>query len=46
MASKIYVTGDCHVFFSKFNTKNFALQRGMDKRDYVIICGDFEGHMA
>lgn len=43
MAGKIYVTGDCHGFFSKFNTKNFALQRGMDKRDYVIICGDFGG---
>lgn len=43
MAGKIYVTGDCHGEFRKFNTKNFALQRGMDKRDYVIICGDFGG---
>ncbi|MCM1219610.1 MAG: metallophosphoesterase [Lachnospiraceae bacterium] len=43
MAGKVYVTGDCHGFFSKFNTANFAQQRGMDKDDYVIICGDFGG---
>ena len=43
MAGKIYVTGDCHGTFSKFNTSNFALQKGLDKDDYVIICGDFGG---
>ena len=43
MAGKIYVTGDCHGTFSKFNTSNFELQRSLDKDDYVIICGDFGG---
>lgn len=43
MAGKIYVTGDCHGSFSRFNTKNFTLQKDMDKEDYVIVCGDFGG---
>ncbi|MDE7476749.1 MAG: metallophosphoesterase [Lachnospiraceae bacterium] len=43
MAGKIYVTGDCHGTFSKLNTSNFALQKCLDKDDYVIICGDFGG---
>lgn len=43
MAGKIYVTGDCHGSFSRFSTKNFMQQRNMDKKDYVIICGDFGG---
>lgn len=37
----IYVTGDCHCDFRKFNTENFPEQREMTKGDYVIICGDF-----
>ena len=43
MAGKIYVTGDCHNSFHKFNTSNFPEQYGLDKEDYVIICGDFGG---
>lgn len=43
MAGRIYVTGDCHGDFRKFNTENFPQQRKLDKEDYVIICGDFGG---
>lgn len=43
MAGRIYVTGDCHGSFSRFDTKNFKQQKDMDKEDYVIICGDFGG---
>ena len=39
----IYVTGDCHQNFRKFNTKIFPEQKEMTKEDYVIICGDFGG---
>ena len=39
----IYVTGDCHADFTRFNTKNFPEQYEMTKEDYVIICGDFGG---
>ena len=39
----IYVTGDCHADFTRFNTKIFPEQYGMTKDDYVIICGDFGG---
>ena len=39
----IYVTGDCHADFTRFNTKNFPEQYDMTKDDYVIICGDFGG---
>ena len=39
----IYVTGDCHADFTKFNTKIFPEQYEMTKDDYVIICGDFGG---
>lgn len=43
MSGKIYVTGDCHGSFSKFNTKNFPEQKSLTKEDIVIICGDFGG---
>lgn len=43
MAGKIYVTGDCHSDFRKFNMENFPEQRDLDKEDFVIICGDFGG---
>lgn len=46
MAGKIYVTGDCHGDFRKFNMKNFPEQKDLDKEDYVIICGDFGGIWA
>lgn len=39
----IYVTGDCHQNFRKFNTKIFPEQKEMTKEDHVIICGDFGG---
>lgn len=40
MAGQIYITGDCHTDFRRFNTEIFPEQKGMDKEDYVIICGD------
>ena len=39
----IYITGDCHADFRRFNTEIFPEQREMTKDDYVIICGDFGG---
>lgn len=39
----IYITGDCHADFTRFNTENFPEQAEMTKDDYVIICGDFGG---
>ena len=39
----IYITGDCHSDFVRFNKENFPEQREMTKDDYVIICGDFGG---
>ena len=37
----IYITGDCHGNFERFNIENFPEQKEMTKDDYVIICGDF-----
>ena len=39
----IYITGDCHREYRRFNTQNFPEQKEMTKEDYVIICGDFGG---
>ena len=39
----IYITGDCHQNFKKFNKSIFPEQTEMTKSDYVIICGDFGG---
>ena len=39
----IYITGDCHNDFRRFNTEIFPEQQEMTKDDYVIICGDFGG---
>ena len=39
----VYITGDCHDNFSRFNTKNFPEQKELTHDDYVIICGDFGG---
>jgi len=39
----IYITGDCHADFRKFNNETFPEQKDMMKEDYVIICGDFGG---
>lgn len=42
-AKMIYITGDCHGDFKRFNTSIFPEQDEMTKDDYVIICGDFGG---
>lgn len=42
-AAMIYITGDCHRNYERFNTRNFPEQKEMTKEDYVIICGDFGG---
>ena len=39
----IYITGDCHADFRRFNKQIFPEQESMTKDDYVIICGDFGG---
>ena len=39
----IYITGDCHGNFERFNASIFSEQNEMTKDDYVIICGDFGG---
>ena len=39
----IYITGDCHGSFERFNVSIFPEQNKMTKDDYVIICGDFCG---
>lgn len=39
----IFITGDCHKNFERFNKSNFPEQEEMCKDDYVIICGDFGG---
>lgn len=39
----IYITGDCHGNFERFNSSIFPEQNEMTKKDYVIICGDFGG---
>lgn len=39
----IYITGDCHRNFERFNMSIFPEQKEMTKDDYVIVCGDFGG---
>ena len=39
----IFITGDCHGNFERFNASIFPEQNEMTKEDYVIICGDFGG---
>ena len=39
----IYITGDYHRNFERFNKSIFPEQNEMTKDDYVIICGDFGG---
>lgn len=39
----IYIPGDCHAEYHKFNKENFPQQSEMTKDDYVMICGDFGG---
>lgn len=40
---KIYITGDCHANFHKFNTDLFPEQKELTYNDFVIVCGDFGG---
>ena len=37
----IYITGDTHADFSRFEENKFPIQSEMTKNDYIIICGDF-----
>lgn len=39
----IYITGDTHGDFWRFDPSVFPEQKEMTKDDYVIICGDFGG---
>ena len=39
----VYITGDTHADFTRFNEDIFPIQKEMTKNDYVIICGDFGG---
>ena len=39
----VYITGDTHANFSRFEEDKFPIQKEMTKNDYVIICGDFGG---
>ena len=39
----IYITGDTHSDFSRFEYNKFHIQDEMTKNDYGIICGDFGG---
>lgn len=39
----IYITGDTHADFSRFEENKFSIQSEMTKNDYIIICGDFGG---
>lgn len=37
----IFVTGDCHGRYERFDSGHFTGQEEMDRQDYVIVCGDF-----
>ena len=37
----LFVTGDCHMDYSRFSSNNFPDQKELSKDDYVLICGDF-----
>ena len=39
----IYITGDTHGEFKRFQNPDFYEQEGLTKQDYLIICGDFGG---
>ena len=39
----IWITGDTHSDFRRFDERFFPEQKEMTKDDYVIICGDFGG---
>lgn len=37
----VYITGDCHGDYRKFNITNFPEQKDLTRDDYVIVTGDF-----
>ncbi len=37
----VFVTGDCHGNFARFEPKHFPEQANMTKGDTVIITGDY-----
>ena len=39
----IYITGDTHGEFRRFTRRQFPVQTGLTKDDYVLIAGDFGG---
>ena len=39
----IFITGDTHGSFLRFNTSSFPEQKELSKDDCVIVCGDFGG---
>lgn len=39
----IYITGDTHGGFQRFDTEYFSPEYPLTRDDYVIICGDFGG---
>ncbi len=41
--SRIFITGDTHGDFSRFNPNEFPAQSSLTKDDFMIICGDFGG---
>lgn len=42
----VFVTGDTHADFHRFNRKRFPIQKQLTRNDIVIICGDFGGVWA
>lgn len=42
----VFITGDCHGNFQRFNRRYFPEQETMDREDYIIIAGDFGGVWA
>lgn len=39
----LFITGDTHADFRRFNTENFPEQKEMTRDDFVLVCGDFGG---
>ena len=37
----IYVTGDCHGDWRRFQPNCFPEKKNMNRDDYIIACGDF-----
>ncbi len=37
----IYITGDCHGDWRRFQKRVFPEQKNMNRDDYMIVCGDF-----